>query len=210
MATSAPAASPDATATVPENHNPTATAEAGTGTAARRSQSLARKHSSPVPEAAPVLGAVGFVGEPSEKAEKAANAFKRHQVEPPVHHEKGLGEKVVHVEEEGVDAGTERTVVANEREKSEENTDGDDDDVVYPEKLQLGLLTLGLCLATFTVALGRWNFVYLWNYPYHKTGYGFGPISIGAGTVIGAMLSILYVISYRDMKTSCRTSIVWQ
>lgn len=38
----------------------------------------------------------------------------------------------------------------------QEDVEGDNDDVeiVYPSGLQLGLLSFGLCLATFTVALG--------------------------------------------------------
>ncbi|KAI9051065.1 hypothetical protein LZ554_005173 [Drepanopeziza brunnea f. sp. 'monogermtubi'] len=45
-------------------------------------------------------------------------------------------------------------VVKGGGEQGEGAAEEDDaDDIVYPAKLQLGLLTLGLCLATFTVAL---------------------------------------------------------
>merc|ERR1712093_752176 len=75
---------------------------------------------------APVLGAFGYVGEPKEKAEEAATAFKHHPTEPPLH---------------------------RDHEHSEDARSHRDEKVVYPGKYQLGLLTLGLCLATFTVAL---------------------------------------------------------
>ena len=38
-----------------------------------------------------------------------------------------------------------------------ESGEESEDNIVYPGGLQLGLLTLGLCLATFTVALGERN-----------------------------------------------------
>ncbi|KAG4429728.1 hypothetical protein IFR05_014793 [Cadophora sp. M221] len=130
-----------------EKHNPTTLQEHGHVSS-----------SSPVPEAAPVLGASGFVGEKSEKADVDADSFKEQQTtgEPPVYdkdqedagkeHTITGSEKGTHVVEEGA--------VVGEGDTSKENTDGeDDDDVVYPGKFQLGLLTLGLCLATFTVAL---------------------------------------------------------
>lgn len=118
-----------------------------------RRPSLHHHGSSPVPEVAPVLGAVGWVGEQSEKAEHAATAFKHHPVEPPAQ----LDEKHAHEEhaaqvsdKEG-SAGTSAPIVKDGEPESEGEGD---DEVVYPGKLQLGLLTLGLCLATFTVALG--------------------------------------------------------
>lgn len=115
----------------------------------------------PVPEGAPVLGAGGLVGEKSEKAEVDAHSLKQDPTgEPPVYdkdredagkeHNTG-SEKGTHIIEDGA--------VVGEGDTSKENTDGEDDDVVvYPGKLQLGLLTLGLCLATFTVALGELYF----------------------------------------------------
>ncbi|KAH7323762.1 major facilitator superfamily domain-containing protein [Rhexocercosporidium sp. MPI-PUGE-AT-0058] len=131
-----------------EEHNPTTSQ--GTGHGGVSSSPV------PVPDAAPVLGAVGLVGEREEKADVAASAFKQHSTEGSslqhssdvsvAHGNEHVSEKDTRVVEEGT--------VGGETDTSKENTDGEDgDDVVYPGKLQLGLLTLGLCLATFTVAL---------------------------------------------------------
>lgn len=118
-----------------------------------RRPSLHQHASSPIPEVAPVLGAVGFVGEPSENAQRATTAFKHHPVEPLAHHdEKHVPEEhAAQVSDKEGSAGTAAPIVK----ESEQETDGEaDDEIIYPGKLQLGLLTLGLCLATFTVALG--------------------------------------------------------
>lgn len=95
-----------------------------------------------------MLGAVGFVGEPKEKAEHAAKAFKHHAVVDERHvHE----DHAAQISDKEGSAGTSAPIVQD----GEQETEGeDDDDVVYPGQLQLSLLTLGLCLATFTVALG--------------------------------------------------------
>ncbi|KAG4415640.1 hypothetical protein IFR04_011199 [Cadophora malorum] len=152
---SSDAAPPDTSGTtatnpVNEKHNPTT---------AHQDHAHGHATSSPVPENAPVLGAFGYVGEPKEKAEEAATAFKHHPTEPPLHrdHEHSedarshRDEKDIHILEEGKEIKEGGDGHAS---TSNENTDGEDDDeVVYPGKYQLGLLTLGLCLATFTVAL---------------------------------------------------------
>jgi hypothetical protein len=108
--------------------------------------------SSPIPEVAPVLGAVGIIGEPSEKAEHAATAFKHHPVvETHEQDEKHPHEEHhAQVSDKEGSAGTSLPIVKD----GEAESDEDDDEIIYPGKLQLGLLTLGLCLATFTVALG--------------------------------------------------------
>ncbi|CZR61162.1 related to aflatoxin efflux pump AFLT [Phialocephala subalpina] len=117
-----------------------------------RRPSLHHHGSSPVPEVAPVLGAVGWVGEPSEKAEHAATAFKHHPVEPPAQHDEKQAneEHVAQISDKEGSAGTAAPIVTDGEPDIE--AEGDDE-IVYPGKLQLGLLTLGLCLATFTVAL---------------------------------------------------------
>lgn len=161
---SSDAAPPDTSGTtatnpVNEKHNPTT---------AHQDHAHGHATSSPVPENAPVLGAFGYVGEPKEKAEEAATAFKHHPTEPPLHrdHEHSedarshRDEKDIHILEEGKEIKEGGDGHAS---TSNENTDGEDDDeVVYPGKYQLGLLTLGLCLATFTVALGESLLIY-WN-----------------------------------------------
>jgi hypothetical protein len=137
-----------ATSTVhDENHKPTS-----------RSPSLRSHPSSPVPEAAPVVGGAGFVAEPSEKAENAATAFEHHpglESNGKAH----VNEKVTHVtDEENSATATETPIVPKDGavvEASGEEGE-DDDETVYPGGLQLGLLTFGLCVATFTVALGTW------------------------------------------------------
>lgn len=140
-----------------EKHNPT--------TAHGEGASSPVSNTEPVPEVVPVLGAGGIVGERSEKAEEDAGAFRSGTTElerkeesrsedstVDNHDEKGyVSEKDTPVVEKGV--------VGGEADARRENTDGEEDDeVVYPGKLQLGLLTLGLCLATFTVALGEFLF----------------------------------------------------
>ncbi|KAF4629471.1 hypothetical protein G7Y89_g8680 [Cudoniella acicularis] len=114
-----------------------------------RQPSLHSHPSSPVPEVAPVLGFAGFIGEPTEKAEHAATAFKHH---PNIElHEKGHVEEKTshaHIGEENGSAGTEAPMV-----KEEESEEEAEEEVVYPGGVTLALLTFGLCLATFTVAL---------------------------------------------------------
>lgn len=115
--------------------------------------SLHQNGSLPVPEVAPVLGAGGLVGISPEKAEYAATVFKQHPViETHEHNEKHThGEHPAQISDKEGSAGTSLPVVK----ESEGETDAEDEDeIVYPAKLQLSLLTLGLCLATFTVALG--------------------------------------------------------
>lgn len=115
--------------------------------------------SSPLPTEAPVLGAVGFVGESFEKSEAAATAFKHHPSPAPATHDHAEhhGEKGgLVVDEKGV-AGSGK---GTESETTPGETDGEDDDeVIYPGGLQLSLLTFGLCVATFTVALGEYSFL---------------------------------------------------
>jgi hypothetical protein len=120
--------------------------------------------SSPVPVVAPVFGAVGIFGEPLEKALSAASAFKHHQSPPPAHHE--------HEHEHGLghdQDGEKTTQAVEEPGSSSENAPGKPDgvttseesevesevEVIYPGRFQLGLLTIGLCLSTFAIALGR-------------------------------------------------------
>lgn len=107
-------------------------------------------HSSPIPIEAPVLGGATWIAEPSEKAEHAATAFKHHQTLSPAHHEPHHEEKAVREDENG----SARPMIPAEGISPDETEGEDEDEVVYPGGLQLGLLALGLCLATFTVALG--------------------------------------------------------
>lgn len=130
-----------------------ATSQIGAAMSAEKHNPTTLKHvrATFVPEAAPVLGAVGITGESSEQAEEAVEAFSRFAVEPPVVHEEkeqAISEKAVGDEESSCVPKGEGEGVAGA------DGNGEDDDVVYPAKLQLGLLTAGLCLATFTVALG--------------------------------------------------------
>jgi hypothetical protein len=122
-----------------------------------RRPSLHQHVSSPLPDVAPVLGAAGWVGEPSEKAEHAATAFKHH-VSPTVTQTGTNDSEKAHNEEvqplEGNESpATTATKVGDEDTPRESDGEGDDE-VVYPGGTQLALLTFGLCLATFTVALG--------------------------------------------------------
>ena len=138
-----------------EKHIPTSPVDDEKRHPAERRPSLHHHASSPFPEVAPVLGAVGIVGEPAENAEAAAAAFKRHQSPPPAHHEHGADsrEKRTHVVENN---GVAATGTTTETETSREESEGDDDDqIVFPGTTQLALLTFGLCVATFTVALGE-------------------------------------------------------
>jgi hypothetical protein len=126
--------------------------------------------SSTVPVVAPVFGAVGIVGEPLEKALSAASAFEHHQSPPPAHHEHEHEHEHKHEHGHGHDQHGEKTAQAVEEPGvSSENTPGKPEgvttseesevesevEVIYPGKFQLGLLTIGLCLSTFAIALGR-------------------------------------------------------
>jgi len=150
-----------------EKHNPTSPVEDEKRPSTSRRPSLPHHASSPIPTEAAVLGAVlgaaGFVLEDEEKADAAATAFKHHQspAATPPPHENGTAheEKQRHVVAEngvpttgtgtGTGATTETELTQGE---SEEEAD---DEVVFPGNTQLALLTFGLCVATFTVALGE-------------------------------------------------------
>lgn len=140
---------------VQEAETQTTHAESETRKSTTRRPSLHQHASSPIPDVAPVLGAAGWVGEPSEKAEHAATAFKHH-LSPTItrtkthEQEKGHHEAREEETQEAGSAATTATIVGEETPSDEEESE---DEVVYPGGMQLGLLTLGLCLATFTVAL---------------------------------------------------------
>lgn len=118
--------------------------------------SLHHHASSPFPVDAPVLGAVGWIGEPLEKATSQAIAFKHHPIPTVTQHgehdpEKGHSGNEV-VDDQAASAATTATIVGEETTESEREGDGE---IIYPGGFQLAMLTLGLCLATFTVALGE-------------------------------------------------------
>ncbi|TVY67383.1 Efflux pump roqT [Lachnellula suecica] len=147
-ATSAtPVTEADTAATAPvhdEKHNSTS-----------RTASVRSYPSSPLPQVAPIVGEAGFGGEPSEKADPAATAFKNH---PVLESHKGpYNEKVASINGENHSAtATESPIVQDDVKVAAERSGEEDeevDDTVYPGGLQLGLLTFGLCIATFTVAL---------------------------------------------------------
>lgn len=107
------------------------------------------KSTSPLPDVAPTIGGVGVVYEDSEKADAAATSFKHHPSELPDpekdFHENasaGIGAPIKYDGEKGgVVEGT------------EESNEEDDDENHYVSGVPLALLTFGLCMATFTVAL---------------------------------------------------------
>jgi hypothetical protein len=113
-----------------------------------------RSPSSRLPESLPVFGADGTVLEPEGKALESAKAPQElavihdpHQYgekdTPPIVDEKGSTEtEATQIRQDGGDTGGETT---------EES--GEEDGTVYPGGGQLALLTFGLCIATFTMAL---------------------------------------------------------
>ncbi|KAH6678285.1 major facilitator superfamily domain-containing protein [Halenospora varia] len=120
-----------------------------------RRNSLHHQHShpsSPIPEVAPVLGFAGFVGEPEEKAEHAATAFKHH-ANGDLHEKGHVEEKTSHVVHVGGENGSARTGAPMVKEEGQESEGEAEEEVVYPGGLALALLTFGLCVGTFTVAL---------------------------------------------------------
>ncbi len=98
-----------------------------------------------------MLGAVGIVGEPLEKSRSATSAFKHHQAPSPL----GFDQKGEHHNgEKGVKSTSTAEITAREGAETESE---EEDEVIYPRSFQLGLLVLGLCMATFTVALGEFG-----------------------------------------------------
>jgi hypothetical protein len=138
-----------------EKHNSTSKKEKEQGNNERR-PSLHSQKSSPLPEAAPVLGAVGFVSESTGTAQAAASAFKQHPSPPPAHSDHVINdEKHAHVTtEENGSTGIE-PVARNKGENAGETAapGEEDDEIVYPGGFQLGILTFGLCMSTFMIAL---------------------------------------------------------
>lgn len=112
--------------------------------------------SSPVPEVAPTLGGVGVVFEDTEKADAAATSFKKHPVEPLKDHQHehldlDKASKVIHEDDS---ARTNAPIVEKGGVvEGAEESNGEDDENHYISGLPLVLLTFGLCMATFTVAL---------------------------------------------------------
>jgi len=154
---SSTAESVPATPVADEKHNPTSPVDEEKRHSTSRRPSLPHHASSPVPTEAPVLGAAGFVLEDEEKADAAATAFKHHQSPAPTPHENGTvhEKKEPHVvEENGVATTTTGTSTETEVNHEESEAEGDEE-VVFPGNTQLALLTFGLCVATFTVALGE-------------------------------------------------------
>jgi hypothetical protein len=140
-----------------EKHNPTSPVDDEKRHSTDRRPSLNHHASSPIPAETLALGAVGFVLEDEEKADAAATAFKHHQSSPPApyEHRTGQEKKGPHlVEENGVVAPA--TGTTTDTEETQVGSEGDaEEEVVFPGNTQLALLTFGLCVATFTVALGE-------------------------------------------------------
>ncbi|RAL65207.1 hypothetical protein DID88_001313 [Monilinia fructigena] len=113
--------------------------------------------SSPLPEVAPTVGGVGVVFEDAQKAGAAATSFKHHPVEPPANHQhKHLDkEKGSHLVTESATAETGAPTVEKDGvvEGAEGSSGEDDNENHYVSGVPLVLLTFGLCMATFTVAL---------------------------------------------------------
>jgi hypothetical protein len=143
-----------------EKHIPTSPVDDEKRHSTSRRPSLHHHASSPVPEVAPVLGAAGIVVEDQEKAETAAAAFKHHQAPAPTHHKHG--EKGTHVVEQNGVASSPGTATETETSPEESEKEGDDE-IVFPGTAQLAFLTFGLCVATFTVALGRLAVISLYS-----------------------------------------------
>ncbi|KAB8291264.1 hypothetical protein EYC80_009950 [Monilinia laxa] len=113
--------------------------------------------SSPLPEVAPTLGGVGEVFEDAEKAGAATTSFKHHQVEPPADHQHQPldTEKGSHLVTESASAETGAPIVEKDGvvDGAEVSNGEDDNENHYVSGVPLVLLTFGLCMATFTVAL---------------------------------------------------------
>jgi len=129
-------------------------------TSSPRRPSLYSEKSSPLPEVAPVLGVGGFVSESSEKAQEAASAFKQHSSPSPTrHNDVYQAEKESRIITEAGEspennASVENAAVARpEAEGDNGDSNDEEDEIVYPGGVQLALLTFGLCMATFTIAL---------------------------------------------------------
>jgi hypothetical protein len=100
-----------------------------------------------VPQEAPVAGAVGVNEERKDDAAAGSSSFQEHAVE---------NEKVVEHYAPGNtsnDPITENKDVEATAEASENTEEDDEANIVYPSGLKLALLTFGLCMAVFVVAL---------------------------------------------------------
>lgn len=150
VAPSTTAESDPATPVNDEEHIPTSSVADEKRHSTEKRPSLKHHASSPFPAEAPVLGAAGIVLESEEKANAAATAFKNHQ-SPPTHHEHGEKGQDVVAENGGATTSTGTTT---ETELTQEESEADDE-IVFPGTTQLAILTFGLCIATFTVALGE-------------------------------------------------------
>jgi hypothetical protein len=151
VAPSTTAESDPATPVNDEKHIPTSLVDDEKRHSIEKRSSLPHHASSEFPAEGPVLGAAGIVLESGEKANAAATAFKNHQ-SPPTHHEHG--EKGQDVVAENGGAPTSTGTTTTEAELTQEESEADDE-IVFPGTTQLAILTFGLCIATFTVALGE-------------------------------------------------------
>lgn len=152
VAPSTTAESEPATPVNDEKHIPTSSVDDEKRHSTEKRPSLPHHASSPLPAEAPVLGAAGIVLESEQKANAAATAFKHHQ-SPPTHHQHGEKGQDVVAENTGATTSTGTTT---EAELTQEESEAEaDHEIVFPGTTQLALLTFGLCIATFTVALGE-------------------------------------------------------
>lgn len=118
-----------------------------------RSPSLHSKSSRPSDGLAPVAAAGNIVDLPSEAQSTLVNTANPSPPPGRTEDRAHRDEKHSHVIETNGSSDTEAPA-ARDGDIAEPNTENaEQDEIVYPGGLQLGLLTFGLCMATFTVAL---------------------------------------------------------
>jgi hypothetical protein len=145
------------------------TANSASGAEPGHVRSTTNNQKAVVPEVALGLNDVGFVRESLEKAGEAANASKHHPFEdekhgpladqnskPPKNVEAVSGIAEYHDTPASDETDTTKvkepaTVDRGDREKIE--AEEGEENVDYPSGVKLGLVTLGLCLTTFCIAL---------------------------------------------------------
>lgn len=148
-----------------------------------RRPSIHSQKASPLPEAATVLRAVEHA---SETNEAAATVFESNLSTTATHGDNVHDdEKHVHVtNEENIPTGVDLAVIQNRCPDGGGTIESveDDGETVYPDGLQLGILTFGLCMATFTVALDNTiigllflllTFQHFWKARWHTYHFNF-------------------------------------
>lgn len=162
-----------ANAVLLDDKSPSARSSAPVADDEKHISTTSSDESSPLPSSHPQPATAGAGGESDEKAHEAGEALKNQPTttaDSVPDQETPENEKRIIADKENGSAGTTEHIVPQEGEDGvKDRGEGGEPAIVYPGGFQLGILTFGLCMATFVVALGRKHFIM----SFHHSLWGF-------------------------------------